>query len=1096
MKKGFFLLAAFMLVTVCFVITREVESQKSEDPRPFTELQPQKVKAFAVAVSPRVDSLSPPTPDPGNKSGKLGKAAANAREVPNRQPFRKRIVGTQNDVESSFFTTTGVGMPSPSLSFEGLSSNDNAAAFGFRIIPPDTNGDVGPKHFVQAVNSLLRVYDKAGNPQTPPFKLSSLFAPLGTACSTRDDGDPIVLYDTLADRWILSQYCKNIPPFRQMLAVSETSDPTGEYFVYEFIMPNVKLNDYAKLGIWHDAIYMSTDEFLGSDYAGSGAFAFEREKLIVGDPNASFIYFDLASPTTIRLGGLLPVDLDGLRAPPAASPGMFVGYSADEYGEPADALRIFEFRPDFDTPANSTFAEASESPLQTAAFDPTSENGRDDIEQPPPGEGLDSQGDRLMFRAAYRNLGSSESIVVNQTVRVTSVGQTYRAGVRVYEIRRSVGQPFTFKEQSTIGSADTSRFMAAAAQDHQGNLAVGYSTSNEEKEPSIVYTGKLSAEPRGTFRNEAIFVTGTGVQTAFGFRWGDYSGLVSDPSDGCTFWITNQYYSLQSQNESPFGWLTRIGKFRFSECVDESTTKIDVFAVNDQNNDLIPNALVKIYLNGDLNTIPYTRVTKTNGAIDPVWTPAGTHRIVVSASGFITREFDLTVKVSPNESWFLNARLTPTAVIESRSIEISSEGCAANGTIEPGETVTIDVSLQNTGQSPTSGLTATLLAKGGVLNPGPPQNYGVLTVAGEIVTRPFSFTAAPSLSCGDEIDLRFSLTDVEQNLGVLTIPVRTGISNIVFQENFDGVAAPTLPAGWSTSFEGDRENWTTSTVRSFSGPNTAFSPAPRTIGVNEIISPLISVSTADAELRFKNWYELETTFLRNRVYDGAVIEIEIGGGPWQDILEAGGYFISGGYNDGVIDACCSNPLMGRRAWSGRSGVDAVPVFIDSIVRLPASAAGNDVRFRWRVATDNGTFKEGQYIDDVEVIDGYRCDCASPRARSAPFDFDGDGKTDRSLFNATDAPSEFDFRVTQSSNGTEVGTPWGSTGDAAVNADYDGDGRTDYAVFRPSSNTWFILQSSDGMFRAFNFGLTGDLPAPADYDGDGKQDAAVYRPTEG
>ncbi len=150
----------------------------------------------------------------------------------------------------------------------------------FVSIPPDTNGDVGPNHYVQTVNTLFRVYNKSGAAQTPPLKISSLFAPLGTTCATRDDGDPIVVYDTLSDRWLISQFCKYAPPFRQMIAVSTSGDPTGSYYVYEFVMPNVKQNDYPKFGVWHDAFYMSTDEFFGSDYAGSGVFAFDRDKMI------------------------------------------------------------------------------------------------------------------------------------------------------------------------------------------------------------------------------------------------------------------------------------------------------------------------------------------------------------------------------------------------------------------------------------------------------------------------------------------------------------------------------------------------------------------------------------------------------------------------------------------------------------------------------------------------------------------------------------------------------------------------------------------------------------------------------------------------
>jgi hypothetical protein len=153
-----------------------------------------------------------------------------------------------------------------------------------------------------------------------------------------------------------------------------------------------------------------------------------------------------------------------------------------------------------------------------------------------------------------------------------------------------------------------------------------------------------------------------------------------------------------------------------------------------------------------------------------------------------------------------------------------------------------------------------------------------------------------------------------------------------------------------------------------------FSPDPNQIGLNELISPVFRIETGIAELTFQNWYELETTFLRNRLYDGSVLEIRMGDGEWQDILDAGGAFRSGGY-DGVIDSCCQNPLGGRLGWSGRSGIEQQSVFITTSVVLPAAAAGQRVQLRWRVGTDIGTFREGQYIDDLRVTDGFACGCA-------------------------------------------------------------------------------------------------------------------------
>ena len=230
--------------------------------------------------------------------------------------------------------------------------------------------------------------------------------------------------------------------------------------------------------------------------------------------------------------------------------------------------------------------------------------------------------------------------------------------------------------------------------------------------------------------------------------------------------------------------------------------------------------------------------------------------------------------------------------------------------------------------------------------------------------------------------------------------------------------------------------------------------------------------------------------MQNKLYDGSVLEIKIGGGDWQDIEAAGGVFLSGGY-DGVIDSCCQNPIAGRRAWSGGSGTGQMPQFITSKAKLPAKAAGNNVQLRWRVGTDIGTFREGQYIDDVVVNDGYVCSCASSVSR-APFDFDGDSRTDIAVFRPSDNPNEGDFHIRYSSDNSLRQTAWGSLGDKAVNADYDGDGKTDLAVFRPSSRIWFILRSSDFSIQTANFGLADDKLTPADYDGDGRADIAVFR----
>jgi hypothetical protein len=1090
-KVLFFLLAVFLLgisLPVQKILSESFgESAKrlSDEDSISSELRPSAHYATKFAVSAPVGSFGPAQPEADKQSSKLGRAEEQNqhREIKNRLPFRKEVPSVKHDTDAALADFLLEPMPAPLLTFDGLNSNDNASAYGFRVIPPDTTGDVGPNHYVQAVNLLVRVFDKQGAPVTPPFKMSSVFAALNTTCASRNDGDVLVMYDALADRWVLSQFCTFSPPFRQMVAVSQTGDPTGSYFVYEFVMPNFKLNDYPKMGVWTDAYYMTTDQFLGSDYAGTGAFAFDREKMLAGNPNAGFIYFDLASPSTIRLGGMLPSDLDGIVPPPPFTPNVFLGYTATEYGEPADTLRLFDFRPNFQNPSASTFTERIGSPLAVAPFDPTSPPDRQDIPQPAPGELLDSQSDRLMYRLAYRNFGGFDSLVVNQTVKVSQPGEFYRAGVRFYELQRSLLvatpiSPFVVKNQATIGGTDVSRWMGSAAQDNQGNIAVGYNTASLEKKPNLVYSGRAASDAPNTIREEQTLFAGTGVQTAFGFRWGDYSSMTIDPQDDCTFWYTNEYFSAESQEESPFGWKTRIGKFKFPTCTNVQSGVIQGIVTNAANGQPIANAVLKT-ANG------YSRVSANNGNYGFTVFP-GSYSITISANGF--RSQTVTVNVGNGGNVTQNFALQPTAVLENLGLDITTESCARNFAIEPGETVTVNLPLRNTGALATTNLTATLLSTGGVTNPGAAQNYGTLAV-NSFAVRPFTFTASSALNCGSSLTLTFQLNDGAENLGTVTQTFNAGAVKVALREGFSGTA---LPNGWTTAASGAQQIWQSVLIEPTQNNYAAFSDEAIQPGVNELVSPPIAIQSNQAKLSFNNKYELESTFLRNQLYDGGVLEIKIGNGEFQDILAAGGTFTSGGY-DGPLSSCCQNPLAGRHAWSSRSGIGAEPVFITSSVNLPAAAQGQNIQLRWRVATDIGNRRQGQWIDNIEVTDGFTCSCTTA-PRRANYDFEGDGRTDLSVFRQIN--NRGIWIINQSSNNSVQPFQWGLNTDKITPADYDGDGKTDLAVFRPENGNWFVLRSGNNTIDFRVFGQSNDIPAPADVDGDSKADFAVFRPNNG
>jgi subtilisin-like proprotein convertase family protein len=779
-----------LLAIILLAIQRNPVRAGDEGPSPI----PLVVQASGFAVSPPISQLPP---DRETESEMLEEEEEPVREFrppavdagPGSidaaiQPRRPRI-----QIE----TARSGAMPAPLVAFDGPASADNYALFGGGLYPPDTNGDVGPGHYVSIVNLTYRIYDKAGNPLIPARKLSSIFGALGGACVGRDDGDPVVLYDPLADRWLISQFCTiRNPNSHQLLAVSKTGDPAGAYYLYDFMMPNNKFNDYPKLGVWSDGYYMTDNQFTNV-FVGAGAFAFDRAKMLIGDPTASYIYFDVGQ-LSVKIGGMLPSDVDGLNPPPAGAPNYFLYYTADEFGDPADALRIFAFHADFANPASSTFRERSDSPIPVPAFDPRNPAGRADVEQPLPAtaiSSLDSIQDRLMFRLAYRNFGSEEGLVVTHTVNVGASPSTqsgHQAAIRYYQLRRVLPDgAFMIRDRATFAPDTDNRWMGSAAEDNQGNLAVGYSVSSVTTYPSIRYAGRLSDDPpNGLVQGENTLVEGSGVQRATGSRWGDYSSLSIDPGDDCTFWYTSEYYSAASQAFSPVGWLTRVGSFRFPTCTPAPRGTIRGVVTNAATHLPIPGALVRA-------DAGYLRVTDDAGTYAMTVAPTGAMGMGAAAPGYLPSAA-AGVAVTPGGTTSQDFSLTPIPVLASAgSAKVTTESCApATGGLDPGETVTLDLAVRNTGAADTAGLVGTLLPTGGVASPGGPQPYGVVAAGGEPVTRSFTFTVDPSIGCGGNVTASLQLRDGGADLGTLTFPLSVGFSSNGYFTSLFGAAG--LPA--------------------------------------------------------------------------------------------------------------------------------------------------------------------------------------------------------------------------------------------------------------------------------------------------------------
>jgi hypothetical protein len=405
--------------------------------------------------------------------------------------------------------------------FPGLGENGS--------IPPDPNIAVGPNHIVQVVNIDIAVFDKSGNVFAGyPKRLSSLWGALGGPCATNNAGDPVVQYDRLADRFVVTQLGRLSSPYSECIAVSKTNDPTGAYNLYSYSFGS-NLNDYQKFSVWPTATngaYLATYNLFanGASFVGSELCAYERAAMLNGAASPAAVCFTISSD-----GGFLPSDLDGPTAPLDGTPGLFMNF------ETSSSLRMYKLSPNFGNPSSSTLSAPTD--IGVASFNEAC-NGGPCIPQPNTTQLLDSLGDRLMYRLAYRNFGDHESIVVNHSVAAGS-----SVGVRWYELRDtppSAGAAFSLYQQGTFAPDSAYRWMGSIAMDQAGDMALGYSESSSSLFPSINYTARLSTDPLGTMGSENTLQSGGGSQTGY-TRWGDYTAMRIDPSDDCTFWYTDEY---------------------------------------------------------------------------------------------------------------------------------------------------------------------------------------------------------------------------------------------------------------------------------------------------------------------------------------------------------------------------------------------------------------------------------------------------------------------------------------------------------------------------------------------------------------------------
>lgn len=457
-------------------------------------------------------------------------------------PLLERALGTTSVAPAApLAPTLGTGVDGLGNGFTGP-----AGTMTVNSAPPDTTGAVGATQYVQWVNTAFAVFSKSTKaPVYGPADGKSLWAGFGGACEANNDGDPVVQYDKLAGRWVVSQFAVpgGTAGYWQCVAVSTTSDATGTWNRYAF--QYTQFNDFPKMAVWPDAYYVSYNMFT-STFQGSTVCAIDRAKMLAGLP---------ATQQCIKLattyGSTLPADLDGA-APAAGTPAYVVARATN-------SLNMWRFKTDWATPANTTLSGPVNVPVASYS---AACSGGNCVTQPGTNNKLDSLADRLNFRAAYRTLNGG-TLVMSHAVS-TGNKRSALAAVRWYELRNvaPTGTPTVF-QQGTFGGGDgVHRWMSSIAQDKLGNIAVSYSASGSAVYPSLRMASRLTTDPVGTLNSETVLKAGTGSQTGTLTRWGDYSQISVDPADDCTFWATNEYIKANGS----FNWNTWISSFKMPNC--------------------------------------------------------------------------------------------------------------------------------------------------------------------------------------------------------------------------------------------------------------------------------------------------------------------------------------------------------------------------------------------------------------------------------------------------------------------------------------------------------------------------------------------------
>ncbi|MBK8987107.1 MAG: hypothetical protein IPM39_13690 [Chloroflexi bacterium] len=830
----------------------------------------------------------------------------------------------------------GLQEAAPEASAEGFDTpifNFNGRIFT-GANPPDTVGDVGKDHYIQMVNGSgtpVSIYNKTTGALIQSFALTSL-----PGCAT-GSGDPIVLYDQLADRWFLSEFGSGNS---LCIYISTTPDPTGTYYSYQFTTPSFP--DYPKYGVWSDAYYATANESSPSIYA------LNRAAMLTGAP-ATSQRFTAPGLAGFSFEALTPADLDGMTPPPAGTPNYIMRHVDTEAhsvpGYPTnDILEVWAFSVNWTTPASSTFTKIAD--ILTAEFDSTLCGLTSFYCMGMPGvaqgatSSLDPLREVIMNRLAYRNFGDHQTLVGNF---VTDIGSNI-GGIRWFELRKVGAGAWALHQEGTYApTTSDNRWMGGIAMDGSGNIALGYNVSSQTIYPSIRYTGRLVTDPLGTMpQGEYTLVNGSANNGSN--RYGDYSAMSVDPIDDCTFWFTGQWNDASQ-------WKTRIGAFKFDACGTEDFTLSATPASQDvcAATDAVYNVTV-----GQVQsyTDPVTLSASGN--------PAGT-----------TATFSLNGQPAPYTST-LTIGNTGAAVAGSYAIDVVG--------VAPTSTHTTTVQLNLFTNAPAA---PSLTAPGnGTINvPAAPtftwSDAGATSYLLEVATdvnfnnivytanvNGTSHTAGATLNTSSTYFWRVQGSNTCGSgsysavfyFTTVAAPGDCGpgsVANVLYDYGFESGAS-----GWTS--EGTGNTWAIAASNPHSGASHYHGNAPAAVSDQRLISPPVVLPAGEDPVVLKFWHapNLEANGA-TACYDGGILEVTTNGGTtWTQVPDSS--LLAGGYT-GTISSGFSNPLGGLSGWCGTNPQPYYQTIADV-----SAYAGQTAQFRMRLGTDTFVSRPGWDVDDVMV----------------------------------------------------------------------------------------------------------------------------------